>query len=285
MNGPFLIGSALVLLVLAALLYWLLDLAEGVYLGRRVVVWLYDRYAHRYDTIKRFSEPEEDWFLGQPLAYALQNVATTRVLDVATGTGRLPLALLRQPNFTGRVLALDLSRHMLRQAAAKTRPFAERLTLLWQDASQLPFPDAVFDAVTCLEALEFLPDSRAALVQMVRVLRPGGILLITNRTGPSARWLPGRVMNHQELTALLESLSLEEIRINLWQVDYDMVWARRPHRAEDADSVARLFTLPGLLRCPNCHHAPLARQSQAFYCDACQSYYPVARDGVVEMAG
>jgi hypothetical protein len=44
------------LLLLGALLYWLLIITEGLYLGRRFVVWLYDRTAHKYDGIKEYED-------------------------------------------------------------------------------------------------------------------------------------------------------------------------------------------------------------------------------------
>jgi len=269
------------------LLYWQLSLAEGVYLGRRVVVWLYDRFAPRYDATKQFSARDEARFLGQPLAQALANMGAPLVLDVATGTARLPLALCRQPDFGGRVIALDLSRQMLRRAAANLAAYRDRVTLLWQDASRLPFTDHVFDAVTCLEALEFVPDAHAALAEMVRVLRPGGVLLLSNRIGGGARWLPRRTLSSRDFAVLLESAGLEQVHIRAWQVDYDLLWARkrstgstsRPGQGRQAAPA----TLPALLQCPHCADGALARQDHAFICVSCDSRYPIAQDGVVEM--
>lgn len=287
MNWPVLVTGLLGLTALVLLLHWQLNLTEGVYLGSRVVIWLYDRFAPRYDTTKQFNDRDEEWFLGDPLARALEGLTTSFVLDVATGTGRLPMALFRQPTFTGRIVALDLSRQMLRQAAAKTAPHSDRLTLLWQDATRLPFPDDVFDAATCLEALEFLPHARATLSEIVRVLRPGGLLLVTNRVGPSARWMPGRTMSRQDFSALLRSLSLTDVRANVWQVDYEMVWGRKalaefPKPAKRYSASPR--TLPALLQCPHCAGGPLMRQDRSFFCAACDSLYPIAEDGVVELA-
>jgi ubiquinone/menaquinone biosynthesis C-methylase UbiE len=287
MNWPLLAGVAIMIAALAALLHWQLNLAEGVYLGRRVVVWLYDRFAPRYDAVKQFNQRDEDWFLGKPLAQVLQNVTSSQVLDVATGTARLPMALLRQPTFTGRVIGLDLSRKMLRQAAINTAKHKDRVTFIWQDATCLPFTDASFDAVTCLEALEFLPDMSAALAEMVRVLRPGGIFFITNRIGPGMRWMPGRTMSSQELAGFLESLSLTDVRAAVWQVDYDLVWGRRPSTRRAADPAQCVghapTTLPALLRCPQCASTPLSRNSNGVCCDECGSRFPIADDGVIEM--
>ena len=282
-----LVGAVFTIAALAALLHWQLNLAEGVYLGRRVVVLLYDRFAWRYDAVKQFNERDEDSFLGKPLAKVLQNVTSSQVLDVATGTARLPLALLRQPSFAGRVIGLDLSREMLRQAAINTAEYKDRVTLIWQDATYLPFTDASFDAVTCLEALEFLPDAESALAEMVRVLRPGGIFFITNRIGPGVRWMPGRTMSGQELAAALESLALTDVQSAPWQVDYDLVWGRRAsadRRVGPAQDIDRApSTLPALLRCPHCTSTPLRRNSGGICCDTCGSHFPIAEDGVIEM--
>lgn len=272
-------NGLLLALLLAGLLYWQLELAEGAYLGRRVVVWLYDRFAPRYDKTKRFDERDEAWFLGEPLTKSLRSIPNPLVLDVATGTGRLPLALFRQPDFDGRVVGLDLSRQMLRHAVANNRAYGDRLTLLWQGASRLPFPDDVFDAVVCLEALEFLPDSYATLAEMVRVLRPGSVLLVSNRTGPGVRWMPGRTMSREDFVVLLEALGLTGVRAGPWQVDYDIAWGRKPGRSF-APSPS---TLPALLCCPHCRKGHLFRQDRAFVCQACERHYPLAEDDVVEM--
>ena len=79
------------LLLSAWLIWWLIFQTEGVYLGRRVVIWLYDVYATRYDGIVQHDDIDEHLYLAQPLLNRLEHTAP-HVLDVATGTGRLPLA-------------------------------------------------------------------------------------------------------------------------------------------------------------------------------------------------
>ena len=103
----------ILLLPLALLLYWELVIAEGVHLGPRVVVWLYDLVAPRYERIKKFDPAVEDEFLGHPLVEQLIAVDAPRVLDVAAGTGRVARALLRQTAFDGTVVNLELSQRML----------------------------------------------------------------------------------------------------------------------------------------------------------------------------
>lgn len=251
-----------VALVLIAFLYWQLILAEGAYLGRRVVVLLYDWSARVYDRIKGYNPGYEQWFLGLPLSQALADYSDPLILDVATGTARLARTLFQQSGFRGRLIGLDLSRKMLQQAARMTELWANRITFICQDAGQLPFPDATFDAVVCLEALEFMPDPDQVLHEMVRVLCPGGVFLITNRIGKDARWLPGRTYKPEAFEAKLHTLPLEMVRTKLWQEDYDLisavkVGARQPvgrRRIED------------ILRCPRCGQ-PMQRSDAVFHCE------------------
>ena len=227
---PF-VPLLLVLVFLAGvgwLLHWLLIRTEGVFLGRRVVVWLYDLAATRYDAIKQYDPDTESAFVAWPLRRRLKGQPAPLVLDVATGTGRLPYFLLTEPEFDGRVVGLDASAGMLRHAAAKLAPFGNRAALVRQSALDLPFPGATFDAVTCLEALEFLPDDAAALREIVRVLQPGGVLLTTRRQGPEAGYFLGRARSRDELEALLASLGLSDVRSQPWQVEYELVWAVKP---------------------------------------------------------
>lgn len=215
-------------LLLASLGYWLFHITEGAYLGPRVVVLLYNWSASRYDAVKGFVNSEESWFLARPLLNRLLAVPEPLILDVATGTGRLPCALLREKGFRGRIVALDLASRMLEQAALKTGRYAGRILFVRDDATLLPFPDATFDAVTCLEALEFLPHARQTLQEMDRVLRPGGVLLTTNRRGWEAKLFFGRNFSQQQMISLLKGMGLRGVTVQSWQQLYDLVWARKP---------------------------------------------------------
>ena len=217
------IGLALV----GAAAYWLLILTEGAYLGQRVVMALYDRCASRYDAIKRVPPHEDAHHLARPLLGALRGVESPLVLDVAVGTGRLPLALLRHWDFVGRTVGLDLSQQMLNIGRCKTHARYGGLALTRGDAMALPFPASAFDTVTCVEALEFLPDPRYALLELVRVLRPGGQLLITNRVGADAYFFPGRSFRGDGLEKRLRTLGLTDVRTHRWQVHYDLIHAQK----------------------------------------------------------
>ncbi len=221
---PLVVVATLCVAAIALLAYWQLVIAEGAYLGPRVVALLYDLVAHRYNRIKQFNPDDDAWFLGDPLADWLAALTRPRVLDVATGSGRLPLTLLPHPKFAGTIVAVDLALRMLREAARALSGFSDCVILSRQDGSRLAFADAAFDAVCCLEALEFMPDPGVALAECVRVLKPGGVLLVTRRTGRGARWMPGRAPSPAKFKAQVEALGVWNVQAQIWQVDYDLVW-------------------------------------------------------------
>jgi len=272
------VGIASVL-CLAALIYWQLIVAEGTYLGPTVVAWTYDKVADRYDAIKQFNPQEESWFVADPLLRKLEGVDHPLILDVATGTGRLPLALFRG-HFSGQVVGLDLSARMLRMARGKLMPYGDRVGLVWQEANHLPFGDAVFDAVTCLEALEFLPHPLAALTEVVRVLAPGGVLVVTNRIGRDAWLLPGHAIRRAELDQVLATLGLCDIDVRRWQVSYDLAMARK--RGQAGKGRAYVADWLSALRCPDCC-GELEMGEVALSCPGCKRNYPI-HDGIVRMA-
>jgi ubiquinone/menaquinone biosynthesis C-methylase UbiE len=222
-----LVVVALGVAALAALAYWAYVITEGAYFGSRLVTLLYDRDADRYDEIKGYLPEEEHLHLVAPLRRRLGD-PRARVLDVATGTARLPLALLADVGYTGEVVGLDLSPGMLRRAWMKVGGWSPRVHLVCAAAAPLPFADGAFDAVLSLEALEFTRRPGATLREMARVLRPGGVFAVTNRVGWEALLMPGRAFRRPSFEADLRGLGLTDVETTRWQTYYDLVWARKP---------------------------------------------------------
>ena len=263
-------------LLLGAFLYWAFFVTEGAYLGARVVAWTYDLAATKYDDIKQFNGSDDAWLLAQPMIHKLGAVNGPLILDVATGTARMPLSLLLHHNqFRGYVIALDLSRKMLLQAQQKLVAHKGHYTLLWQDAQDLPFPDGTFDAVSCLEALEFMASPQTVLREMARVLRPGGVLLVTNRVNWERRLMPGKAFTDDEFRMQLQGVDLIDIEIRAWQVYYDLIWA---HKAGQPSRLGRATQeLGACLRCPHCGTAPLYEEQHQLLCPACARVYPISQ--------
>jgi ubiquinone/menaquinone biosynthesis C-methylase UbiE len=102
--------------------------------------------------------------------------AVGNVLEVAIGTG---LNLDNYPDGV-RLTGIDLSPEMLAHAQRRADVTGRGVALQVGDAQRLPFLDAAFDTVVCTFSLCAIPDDCAAVGEMWRVLRPGGLLLLAD---------------------------------------------------------------------------------------------------------
>ena len=220
----------LAILALLAFLYWLIVVGEGTYLGRHAVRFIYRRGARFYDQARWQVVASDDAVLLPILREALGGCSAPQVLDVATGTGRVPLLLAAQPWFAGSVAGIDITPEMLDVARAKVASagLGERVTLRVGDAGALPWPEASFDLVTSLEALEFFPRPRRALAEMVRALRPGGALVVSKYPDGWARALPLKGLTRRAMARRLGQLGMRAIEFRKWQPGhYELVIARK----------------------------------------------------------
>ena len=153
----------------------------------------------------------------------------TRLLDVGCGTGRHLLELSRYP---GCFVGLDMARADLRVLqyllllTARERALVAEVEAIQGDGERLPFADDLFDVVICTETLEHVPDDRAVLRELVRVLRRGGVLVVSVpdeyserllwRLSPRYRSHPGghvRIYRRKDITTLLRASGAEPFAI------------------------------------------------------------------------
>lgn len=219
------LGFFMAALILAAI--WELWICEGAHLGQRIVVWLYDVTAPYYEGIKQFDPDWEKHFLGEPVAGVARGFAPADILDIGSGTGRLARTLLPLDQFDGRLYCLEPSARMIRHALEMPASTKAHWIRAW--STPLPFDSQSFDIVVSLEMLEFVPDQATSIKEMVRVLRPGGWLLVTNRIGVEARMIFGKTQSTPKLIDRLTEAGLVAIERFPWQRTYDIIWARRAH--------------------------------------------------------
>jgi demethylmenaquinone methyltransferase/2-methoxy-6-polyprenyl-1,4-benzoquinol methylase len=144
---------------------------------------MFDRIAPVYDVMNRVMTAGLDvrW---RRLAASAAVRAGDRVLDAACGTGDLAIADLKAG--AGKVTGLDFSERMLERARRKET----RVEWIQGDMLALPFADATFDAATVGFGVRNVADLPLALMELRRVLRPGGRLAILEITQPRGALKP-----------------------------------------------------------------------------------------------
>jgi len=179
-------------------------------------------------------------FSPRSVAMSLDLPPDAQVLDVACGPGNTTRPIASNLGPGGRVVGLDASAAMLHQAVTDTSD--ERIEYVHGDAAALPFGDQTFDAVTCLAALYLMDDPYAVITELVRVLKPGGriVLLGSCRRGPDAvkpvlslntRVSGIKLFESDELRDRLLLLGLTDVRREI-QGMFQLVSARLPSLAD-----------------------------------------------------
>jgi phosphatidylethanolamine/phosphatidyl-N-methylethanolamine N-methyltransferase len=136
------------------------------------------------DAYRRWARNYDNWFGGisksarKAAVTAVNQADGTNVLEVGVGTGlALPLY-----NASKRVTGIDLSADMLRRARARTAALGLRNIegLLEMDAQATSFADGQFDIAVAMFVASVVPDPRALVAELKRVVRPGGTILFVN---------------------------------------------------------------------------------------------------------
>jgi ubiquinone/menaquinone biosynthesis C-methylase UbiE len=140
-----------------------------------------------------------------------------RVLDVATGAGHTAFAFAP---YVASVVAIDLTPEMLVRAARLAETSAvDNVQFMQADIHELPFDDETFDdevyhLITCRRAAHHFSDIQEAIDEMVRMLKPGGMLLIDDRSVPEDDFVDS-VMNR--LDWLHDESHVRQYRPSEWQ--------------------------------------------------------------------
>lgn len=147
----------------------------------------YDRSIGKLD--RRVIRDSRSWAAGQ---------AVGRTLEVAIGTG------LNLPYYPVGIdlVGVDLSPHMLAQARRRAAELGVRADLREGTATPLAFDDNSFDTAICTLALCAIPDDQQAVTEMIRVLRPGGKLILVDHV----------VSAHRPLALAQRALELWSVR-------------------------------------------------------------------------
>jgi len=162
----------------------------------------YDCFTEEFDQFEEIRKP-----LVETLFAQMDWTGAERMLDVGTGTGLIALEAARRLGPAARVYGVDLSDGMLESARRKAvqRRLDEKTRFLKMDAEALAFKSQTFDAVVSLFSILHFPNPKQALTEQLRVLRPGGSILVALGSGPpllSLRGLRHRIARAPDLWGL-----------------------------------------------------------------------------------
>ena len=151
---------------------------------------MFGAIAGRYDVLNHLLSLNVDRSWRRRAVRELRLGPGARVLDLCGGTGDLSVALARS-HADAEIVCCDFSHPMLSLALTKfsRRGLSERCRIVEADGLMLPFADGAFDAVSVAFGVRNLADPDAGFREMLRVLQPGGTLVVLEFSQPTAAWI------------------------------------------------------------------------------------------------
>ena len=148
------------------------------------VAKMFDNIAGNYDFLNHFLSMGIDIYWRKKLVKRLTKQAPKNILDVATGTGDLAIAMLKAT--PDKITGIDISNGMLEIGwkKIKEKGLEDKITLQQADSENLPFEDNNFDAVCVSFGARNFENLEKGLSEMYRVLKPGGKLYILEFSQP-----------------------------------------------------------------------------------------------------
>lgn len=151
---------------------------------------MFDTIAPKYDFLNRTLSLKRDVYWREETVSALNlSRKTTRLLDVACGTGDVSIEAVKQYGKSISVTGLDFSEQMLVLGNEKIKKAGiENITFMAGNALGLPFDDEYFDAVTIAFGIRNIADKTRALKEFLRCLKKGGTLAVLELSTPEDRF-------------------------------------------------------------------------------------------------
>jgi demethylmenaquinone methyltransferase / 2-methoxy-6-polyprenyl-1,4-benzoquinol methylase len=224
--------------------------------GNTVAQGLFTGLPGRYDRLAEWLSFGQNGRWRRALVDAVAAGSPTNVLDVATGTAGVALALRARTGAT--VVGVDLTEAMVRRGRENVRRArASGIAFALGRGEALPFPDASFDALSFTYLLRYVDDPAAALAELCRVVRPGGVVAnLEFHVPPNPFW---RTMWWLYTRLVLPAAGLLTGGTQWWRVGrflgpsisrhyrrYPLQWHRRAwEEAGIVDVQARLMSLGG----------------------------------------
>ena len=151
---------------------------------------MFGRIAPRYDLLNHLLSLDIDKVWRRRVAKrfgAILHDTNARVLDLCCGTGDLAFAFRKQAPHGAEIVGSDFVPEMLVRARAKAQAAGVKMDFVEADALSLPFGDGSFDLVSCAFGFRNLANYERGLLEILRVLKPGGAVAILEFAEPRGK--------------------------------------------------------------------------------------------------
>ncbi len=149
------------------------------------VAEMFDTISPQYDFLNTLLSLGIHKYWQNRLVKAVMPLQTKKVLDVATGTGAVALAMYLKGATD--VIGIDISMQMLAVGRKRLgKQPSQRIQLMLADAEHIPFPDNTFDAVTVAYGVRNFEHLDTGLCEILRVLKPGAKLAVLEFSKPKS---------------------------------------------------------------------------------------------------
>lgn len=177
------------------------------------VTAMFNRISGRYDLLNKILSLGIDRLWRRKLVRWLSAKSPSQILDVATGTADLAIAISKA-NPGARIQGLDIAQEMLDVGQIKIDKLSlnQQITLKTGDAESLPYPDASFDAVSVAFGVRNFESLENGLAEMYRVLRPGGQVWVLEFSQPRGWFRPIFLLYFRYLLPLVGRLTSKDQR-------------------------------------------------------------------------
>lgn len=152
---------------------------------KKQVEQMFDNISENYDGLNRVISFGIDTKWRKKLIDIVKASKPKSILDIATGTGDLAIALADSE--AEKIVGLDISAGMLKvgEAKIKKKNLDERIEMVQADSEKLPYSDNSFDAVTVAFGVRNFETLDKGLAEIYRVLRPGGVFVVLETSVPT----------------------------------------------------------------------------------------------------
>lgn len=152
---------------------------------KQQVEQMFDTISENYDGLNRVISLGTDQSWRRKVIQLVKDTGAKHILDVATGTGDLAIAMAHKE--VDKIIGLDISKGMLSVGAKKIakKNLSDKIEMVQADSEDMPYEDNTFDAITVAFGVRNFENLEKGLSEIKRVLKPNGLFVVLETSVPT----------------------------------------------------------------------------------------------------